>query len=129
MLSDWTNQTLIPKWLRKKETHKERAIRTAKKYLTRIVGGECVESIGDTVYAAGKDIDGVVHISPFNCIPEIVSQSILPHISRKEKIPIISLLMDENTGKTGMITRLEAFVDLIRKNKREKNKMQIPVNS
>ena len=120
MLSDWTNQTLIPKWLRKKETHKERGIRTAKKYLTRIVGGECIETIGDTVYAAENNVDGIIHISPFGCIPEIVSQNILPHISRKEEIPVISLLMDEHTGKAGMQTRLEAFVDLMRRTKRKK---------
>ncbi len=120
MLSDWTNQTLIPKWLKKVETHRERAVRTAKKYLTRSVGGECIESIGDTVYAAQNNIDGVIHAGPFNCIPEIVSQCILPNISQKENIPVISLLMDEHTGKAGMITRIEAFVDLIRRQKHEK---------
>ena len=119
MLSDWTNQTLIPKWYRKKETHRERAVRTARKYLTRPVGGECIESVGDTVYAAENDIDGVVHVGPFNCIPETVSQCLLPHISRKENIPVISLLMDEQTGRAGVVTRLEAFVDLIRRQRKK----------
>ena len=120
MLSDWTNQTLIPKWLKKAESHRERAVRTAKNYLTRSVGGECIESVGDAVFAAGNNIDGVVHLGPFNCVPEIVSQCILPNISQKENIPVISLLMDEHTGKAGMITRLEAFVDLIKRQKNEK---------
>jgi len=120
MLSDWTSQTLIPKWLKKTESHRERAIRTAKKYMTRAVGGECLESIGDAVHAAHSNIDGVVHVGPFNCIPEIVSQCILPNVSKKEHIPVISLLMDEHTGKAGMVTRIEAFVDLIRKQKLEK---------
>lgn len=123
MLSEWIGQSLIPKWLRKIETHKERAIRTAKPYIKRVVGGECVESIGDTVYASEQNnIDGVLHLGPFNCIPEIMSQCILPHISRNENIPVISLLMDEHTGKAGIMTRLEAFVDLMRRNK---NKLQI----
>lgn len=120
MLSEWIGQSLIPRWFRKNETHKERATRTAKSYLTRIVGGECIESVGDTVYAAEKKIDGVVHITPFNCIPEIMSQCVLPHISRKEDIPVISLLMDEHTGKAGLLTRLEAFIDLMKRNKRQK---------
>ncbi|HSA06651.1 MAG TPA: 2-hydroxyacyl-CoA dehydratase [Candidatus Gastranaerophilales bacterium] len=119
MLSEWASQTLIPKWLRKKETHKERCVKTAKKYLTRIVGGECVESVGDAVYAAEKKVDGVIHVAPFNCIPEIISQCILPQVSKKEHIPVISLLMDEHTGKAGLITRLEAFVDLMRRNKQQ----------
>ncbi len=119
MLSEWMGQSLIPKWLRKKETHKERATRTAKRYMTRIIGGECIESVGDAVYAAEKKLDGVVHATPFNCIPEIMSQCILPHISRKEEIPVISLLVDEHTGKAGLITRLEAFIDLMNRNRRE----------
>jgi len=122
MLSDWTNQTLVPKWNKKTETHKERAIRTANKYLTRVVGGECIETIGDTVYAAERNMDGVVHIGPFNCIPEIVSQCILPNISKNEQIPVISLLMDEQTAKTGLVTRLEAFVDLMKRQKRIKSR-------
>lgn len=122
MLSDWMGQTLIPKWWRKEETHKERATRKAKSYMTRVVGGECIESVGDTVHAAEKSMDGVVHIGPFNCIPEIISQCILPHISRKEDIPVISLLMDEHTGKAGLITRLEAFIDLMKRNKHQKSR-------
>ena len=118
MLADWIGQSLIPKIIRKIETHKERAIRTAQPYLKRIVGGECIESVGDAVYAAEQEVDGVVHIGPFNCIPEILSQCILPHISRKENIPVISLLMDEHTGKAGFMTRLEAFVDLMKRNKK-----------
>jgi len=59
-----------------------------------------------------------VHVGPFNCIPEIVSQCILPNVSKQENIPVISLLMDEQTGKAGMVTRIEAFVDLIRRQRK-----------
>jgi predicted nucleotide-binding protein (sugar kinase/HSP70/actin superfamily) len=120
MLSDWTNGALLPKWLNKKESHRERSSRVAGKYMTRAIGGECLESIGDAVYASRSDIDGVIHLGPFNCNPEIVTQCILPHISKNENIPIISFMMDEQTGKTGFVTRLEAFVDLIHR-KKEKN--------
>lgn len=120
MLSDWTNGALLPKWLSNKESHRERSSRVAGKYMTRAIGGECLESIGDAVYASTTDIDGVIHIGPFNCNPEIVSQCIMPHISKNENIPIISFTMDELTGKAGFVTRLEAFVDLIRR-KKEKN--------
>ena len=120
MLSDWTNSVLLPRWIHKKESHRERAFRIAGNYIKRAVGGECIESIGDTIYAAQKNVDGVVHIGPFNCNPEIVSQCILPHVSRKENIPVISLLMDEHQGKAGFITRLEAFVDLMYRRKRMK---------
>lgn len=34
-------------------------------------------------------------------------------------IPILPLIMDEQTGKAGYLTRLEAFVDLMRRRKRK----------
>jgi len=120
MLSDWTNGALLPKWLQKVESHRDRANRVAGNYMTRAIGGECLESIGDAVYAAESNIDGVIHLGPFNCNPEIVSQCILPHISRNENIPIISFMMDEQTGRAGIVTRLEAFVDLISRKRKKK---------
>lgn len=118
MLSDWTNGVLLPKFVNKKESHRERAIRIAGKYIKRAIGGECLESIGDTIQAARSDVDGVIHIGPFGCMPEIVTQCILPHVSKEENIPVISLILDEQTGKAGFVTRLEAFVDLLRRRKR-----------
>lgn len=124
MLSDWTNNAVLPKFLYSKMSHRDRSVYYAADYMFRSIGGDCIESIGDAVFASRKKIDGVVHIGPFNCTPEIVSQSILPHVSKNENIPVISLVMDEHTGKAGMITRLEAFVDLI---SRRQNKLR-PAN-
>ena len=39
-------------------------------------------------------------------------------------IPILPLIMDEQTGKAGYLTRLEAFVDLMRRRKRKLAKSQ-----
>ena len=35
-------------------------------------------------------------------------------------IPILPLIMDEQTGRAGYITRIEAFVDLMRRRKRRR---------
>lgn len=125
MLSDWTNNALLPKFLYRKMSHRDRSVLYASKhtnYMLRAIGGDCIESIGDAVFASRQEIDGVIHVGPFNCNPEIVSQSVLPHVSRNEDIPVLSLIMDEHTGKAGMITRLEAFVDLIHRRNRTKSK-------
>lgn len=121
MLSDWINVKLLPTWVHKSECHSKRARRTARDYMKRIVGGDCTESIGDTVNAARNNIDGVIHLGPFNCNPETVTQSILPHISKQENIPVISLMVDEMTGRAGFVTRVEAFVDLVRRQAAAKN--------
>ena len=120
--SDWLEHVLQPSFLYKKESHRERCVRFAKKYMKRAIGGECIETVGDTVFAAKNGIDGIVHIMPFSCMPEIVAQNILPKVSREEDIPVLELVLDEQTGKAGNITRIEAFIDLVmRKKKRREN--------
>lgn len=115
MLSDWTNNALLPKFMYRELSHRDRSVLYAKNYMQRAIGGDCIESVGDAVYASHNNVDGVVHVGPFTCTPEVVSQSILPHVSRNEDIPVLSLIMDEQSGKAGVVTRLEAFVDLIRR--------------
>ena len=122
MFSGWLEHVLKPSILYKKESHRERAVRHASKYMKRAIGGECIETIGDTVYAAKNGIDGVIHLMPFSCMPEIVSQNILSKVSREEDIPVLSLVLDEQTGKAGYITRIEAFIDLVKRKKFKNNK-------
>jgi predicted nucleotide-binding protein (sugar kinase/HSP70/actin superfamily) len=89
--------------------------------MKRAIGGETIETIGDTVYAAKHGIDGIIHIMPFSCMPEIVSQNILTKVSKEEDIPVMSLVLDEQTGKAGYQTRIEAFVDLVKRKKLKQN--------
>jgi hypothetical protein len=44
-------------------------------------------------------------------MPEIVAENIMQ--STIEDIPVFVLISDEQMGKQGMLTRLEAFVDLL----------------
>lgn len=86
----------------------------AKPYLKRHIGGHGVNSIGNTMKYA-RQCDGIIHIFPFTCTPEIVAQGILQRISKDLNVPIMSLSYDENTGTAGYQTRLEAFIDLLQK--------------
>ena len=52
-------------------------------------------------------------------MPEIMSQNIFPTMRENCDVPILPLIMDEQTGKAGYLTRLEAFVDLMRRRKRK----------
>lgn len=124
MFSDWLEHVLKPSLFYKKESHRERSVRYASEYMKRAIGGECIETVGDIVYAAKHGIDGVIHISPFGCMPEIVAQNIIPKVSREQDIPVLSLILDEQTGKAGYITRIEAFVDLIRRKRIKTKKLK-----
>jgi len=121
-ISGWLKDAIIPKFLSNGDTHLERAVKFAKPYLLRDIGGDALECISDVAYANYKGTDGIIHVSPFTCMPEIISQNIFPAMRENCDIPILSLILDEQTGRAGYITRLEAFVDLMRRRKR---KMQL----
>ena len=118
-VGSFLKDAIIPKAFRKGETHLERAERMAKPYLTRDIGGDSLECVSDVAYADERGIDGIIHIIPFTCMPEIMTQNIFPSMREDCSIPILALIMDEQTGKAGYITRLEAFVDLMRRKKRK----------
>jgi predicted nucleotide-binding protein (sugar kinase/HSP70/actin superfamily) len=122
-VSSFLKDAIIPKMFRKGETHLQRADRLAKPYLMRDIGGDALECVSDVAYANERGIDGIIHISPFTCMPEIMSQNIFPSMRENCDVPILPLIMDEQTGRAGYITRIEAFVDLMRRRKR-KRKLQ-----
>lgn len=86
-------------------------------YLPELIGGHGRDSVGHTVLYARRGFDGVIQLAPFSCIPEIVARTILPRVSRDWNIPVLTFFLDEQTAKAGMTTRLEAFVDLLKRKK------------
>jgi len=96
---------------------KAKAHRAAMPYLSRHVGGDGWQSVGEKVLHTG-DWDGLVHLEPFGCVPEIMARNIMP--STNEDLPVLNIIVDEHTAKTGVITRLEAFVDMLEQKKRRK---------
>ncbi len=121
-VSEWTKFSLFLNPLGMSE--KDRIHRAALPYLKRDIGGDGWESVGEKVLHA-KEYDGLIHLAPFTCMPEIVAQNIMP--STKENIPVLTVLCDEQLAKPGMLTRLEAFVDLLehRRQAKSNNKGEI----
>ncbi|MGD9567871.1 MAG: 2-hydroxyglutaryl-CoA dehydratase [Sedimentibacter sp.] len=87
--------------------------KNAKRYLPISIGGHAVECVGEAVTASNEGFDGAIQIFPMGCMPEIVSKSILPTISKDLNFPVMSLVVDDMTGEAGFITRIEAFIDLL----------------
>lgn len=110
----------VYKWLKLTLGMDLERVWTAKKarpYLKVNTAAEDQQSIGHTIKYAEEGFDGVIMLYPFTCMPENIVRGILPKISKKYKIPVLTFSLDEQTGKTGMITRLEAFVDLMNRNR------------
>lgn len=88
-------------------------VSVAAPFLPVSVGGHGQESIGEVVLAKQEGVDGVIHLFPFTCMPEIVSQSILIPLCEKLDLPLLSLVVSEQTGTAGLQTRLEAFLEVL----------------
>ena len=86
-------------------------------YINSFVGGHGEDSVGGTIHYSEQGFDGIVHLAPFTCMPEIVAQGILEEVSTRENIPVMSLVFDEHSAEAGLQTRLEAFVDLLARGK------------
>lgn len=111
-LSEWVNDHLFMGFIKGLRSSKEYC-RSASPYLNHFVGGHGQETVGSAVYFSRKGYDGIIQLLPFTCMPEIVAQSILPGVSGDLDLPVMTLIVDEQSGEAGMVTRLEAFADLL----------------
>ncbi len=71
-------------------------------------------------YFQEEKIDGVITLTAFGCGPDSL---MVEDIKRKAKLfnkPLLNLTIDEHTGEAGFITRIEAFCDMLYRNKRAK---------
>lgn len=59
------------------------------------------------------EISGAVEISSFQCGCDAVLKEFIEAAFKKNKIPFLYLIIDENTGEAGFQTRLEAFMDTL----------------
>ncbi len=109
-LSQYIDETLIPFASKKAEE----IFKKAEDYIEIVIGGHAKQSVGHIIDYKEKGFDGVIHLKPFGCLPEIITQSMLDKISDDIDIPIFSLSIDEQTAQANMMTRLEAFIDLIK---------------
>ncbi len=115
-LTGWTRESkLLGKPGRYNRT---RVKEVAGPYLGEMIGGHGQDSVGHAVMYAKRGFDGVIQLAPFTCIPEIVAKSVLERVSREFALPVLSITLDEQTGKAGLLTRLEAFVDLMKRRRR-----------
>jgi predicted nucleotide-binding protein (sugar kinase/HSP70/actin superfamily) len=111
-LTNWTRDNTL--------VNREKDVRqAAMPYINQLIGGHGQNSAGETVRYAEHGFNGVIQLAPFTCIPEIVAKSIMPAISLDKGIPVMTVFLDEQTGRTGIETRLEAFVDLLQERRRQ----------
>lgn len=117
-LSEWIDFNLIPHRFSKPQELE--ILKKGEKYIEIIIGGHAKQNVGHIVDFKEKGFDGIIHLMPFGCLPELISQSIIPKMSEELDIPVLTLSLDEQTGRANNLTRIEAFVDLIKTKKNGK---------
>jgi predicted nucleotide-binding protein (sugar kinase/HSP70/actin superfamily) len=65
-------------------------------------------------YMERPDISGLVYVAAFGCGPDSMTGELIEREARARRIPFLSLNIDEHTGEAGVVTRLEAFLDMVR---------------
>ena len=59
-------------------------------------------------------VDGYIQIAPFACGLEAIIGDLLERRIKTARQPLLKLNFEEHSGEAGMVTRIEAFLDLIR---------------
>ena len=95
--------------------------RKAKKYIKFKQGADGSDNISHALDVANEHFDGIIHMKPFSCSPEINCIPILQKISNDKNIPILFLTFDSQYAKGAIETRIEAFIDMLTMRKEEEN--------
>lgn len=63
-------------------------------------------------------VDGIIHLTAFGCGPDSMVDKYMELKSKQyPDIPFMSVTIDEHSGEAGLATRLEAFVDMVKRKK------------
>ena len=99
--------------------HKKKYKEQARKYLNGPIGGHGFENIYNTLWIIENKINGIIHLLPLSCAPETTIEPIIDNICNKNNIPLLRLPIDETNSEANIMTRLETFIELVkRKNER-----------
>jgi predicted nucleotide-binding protein (sugar kinase/HSP70/actin superfamily) len=92
-----------------------------KQSIMELVGGPYwtyeAEVVGAGGYYVQSGVEGVIGVAAFGCGPDSLMIEIVQRYARRRGVPFMTLTLDEHTGEAGLITRLEAFLDMIRRRK------------
>lgn len=82
------------------------------------MGANSISDLWSAQSYAADGFDGILHIKSANCTPEIDIMPVLQNISADYKVPVLYLTYDSQTSDVGLMTRLEAFYDMIEMRKK-----------
>ena len=107
------NKVLTPEMLTTQELESAIAVAVDKSYWTYEE-----EVVGAGEHYVKNDTDGVIGIMTFGCGPDSVMMDMVRRqAARLGTTPFMNITIEEHTAEAGLITRLEAFLDMIHRKK------------
>jgi predicted nucleotide-binding protein (sugar kinase/HSP70/actin superfamily) len=100
------------------EFSEKRQLRKAHPYLQTLTAGHSLDTVANALRCAQSGFDGVIHLAPSGCMPEVSIKPILRAVCTDAGLPLLELSFDEHTAHGGVRTRLEAFVDIMNSRRR-----------
>lgn len=77
------------------------------------------EVVGAGGHYLDSGVDGVIGLMAFGCGPDSLMMDMVRRQAARMKVtPFMSLTLEEHTAEAGVVTRLEAFLDMIHRRKR-----------
>ncbi|WP_328597349.1 acyl-CoA dehydratase activase-related protein [Heliobacterium mobile] len=74
--------------------------------------------LGSSLHLMNEPLDGLIYVAAFGCGPDsMIGEMVERHARRLDQVPYLLLTIDEHTGEAGVVTRIEAFLDLITRRK------------
>ena len=93
---------------------------------------EIMQAIRYFLTKGRNEIDGVIFLVSFACGPDSLISELVMRDMKVVGLPFLEITMDEHSGEAGMITRIEAFVEMARRKKRKlelEEKMKKPITT
>ncbi|MHA1689800.1 MAG: acyl-CoA dehydratase activase-related protein, partial [Promethearchaeota archaeon] len=97
---------IVNKKLRNYWVHEEEIMQAIRYYLTK----------------GREEIDGVIFLISFACGPDSLISELVMRDMKVVGIPFLEIIMDEHSGEAGLLTRIQSFVEMVR---RKKKRMRI----
>jgi predicted nucleotide-binding protein (sugar kinase/HSP70/actin superfamily) len=120
-------KNVLTEWVQMKDEHKiaepfkdvlinfheppiAETIAAAAKYVHSSFEGEAILSIGKSVDFARNELDGVINVMPFTCMPGTIVSAILKKFkAENDNIPVLNMAYD-GLEESNDVARLEAFI-------------------
>jgi predicted nucleotide-binding protein (sugar kinase/HSP70/actin superfamily) len=80
---------------------------------------EIMQSIRYFLTVGRGEIDGVIFLISFACGPDSLISELIMRDMKVVGLPFLEITMDEHSGEAGLLTRVESFVEMVRRKKKK----------